>query len=103
LEEGEEIPQGTHAIADSGYEGLENIHQDSETPKKKPKNGELTAEEKEKNRALSMVRIIVENVLGDIKVFKIMADRYRNKRIRFNLKFKILAGIVNLKNGFGFA
>jgi hypothetical protein len=103
LEEGEEIPQGTHAMADSGYEGLCNIHEDSETPKKKPKNGELTKEEKEKNTALSKVRVIVENILGDIKIFRIMSDRYRNKRIRFNLKFRIISGIVNLKNGFGVA
>jgi hypothetical protein len=101
LEEGEEIPQGTHVMADSGYEGIGNIHEDSEITKKKPKNGELTKEEKDKNRVLSKVRVVVENILGDIKVFRIMSDRYRNKRIRFNLKFKIISGIVNLKNGFG--
>jgi hypothetical protein len=103
LEEGEEIPQVTHAIADSGYEGLGNIHENSETSKKKPKNGELTKKEKEANKALSKIRVIVENVFGDIKIFRIMSDRYRNKRIRFNLKFRIISGIVNLKNGFGFA
>jgi hypothetical protein len=103
LEDGEEIPQGTHAWADSGYDGLKNIHEDSETVKKKPKNGELTDGEKAWNRALSQVRVIVENILGDIKVFRIMSDRYRNKKIRFNLKFRIIAGIVNLKNGFGLA
>jgi hypothetical protein len=102
LEDGEEIPQGTHALADSGYQGINDIHEDSEIPKKKPKNGDLTKEEKEQNKALSKVRVIVENILGDIKVFRIMSDRYRNKRIRFNLKLRIISGIVNMKNGFGF-
>jgi hypothetical protein len=100
LEEGEEIPPETRVLADSGYQGIRNIHEDSETPKKKPKNGELTKEEKEKNKILSKVRVIVENILGDIKTFRIMSDRYRNKRVRFNLKFRIIAGIVNMKNGF---
>jgi hypothetical protein len=100
LEDGEEIPPGTRALADSGYQGIKNIHEDSEIPKKKPKNGELTKDEKEQNKALSKVRVIVENILGDIKVFRIMSDRYRNKRIRFNLKFRIISGIVNMKNGF---
>ena len=60
-------------------------------------------EEKEYNRALSRVRITIENIFGDIKTFKILADRYRNKRKRYNVKFKIIAGIVNLKNGFAIA
>jgi len=103
LEEGEEVPQGTNVLADSGYQGIKNIHEQSEIPKKKPKGGELTEQEKESNKILSKVRVIVENIFGDIKVFRIMSDRYRNKMIRFNLKFRIIAGIVNMKNGFGFA
>jgi hypothetical protein len=99
----EKIPPETHVLADSGYQGIQDIHKDSEIPKKKPKNGELTKDEKDRNTALSKVRVIVENILGDIKVFRIMSDRYRNKRIKFNEKFRIIVGIVNLKNGFGLA
>jgi hypothetical protein len=45
----------------------------------------------------------VEHVIGDMKVFRILSERYRNKRKRYGVKFTIIAGIVNLKNGFGFA
>lgn len=100
LENGEEIPPETNAIADSGYQGIKNIHEKSEITHKKTKNGELTEKEKESNKILSKVRIIVENILGDIKIFRIMSERYRNKMRRFNIKFKIIAGIVNMKNGF---
>lgn len=100
LEGGEEIPSETNAIADSGYQGIKNIHEKSEIPHKKPKSGELTEKQKESNTILSKVRVIVENIIGDIKVFRIMSDRYRNKMIRFNIKFRIIAGIVNIKNGF---
>ncbi|WP_339043800.1 hypothetical protein [Cardinium endosymbiont of Tipula unca] len=36
---------------------------------------------------------------GGIKVFKIIGNRYRNKRKRYDLKFNIVAGLVNLQNG----
>jgi len=55
---------------------------------------------KEYNRALSRIRIKAEHILGKIKVFKILSDRYRNKRKRYALKFQIIAGLVNMKNGF---
>jgi len=45
----------------------------------------------------------VEHIFGNIKTFKIMSDHYRNKRKRYAVKFNIIAGIVNLKNGFGAA
>jgi hypothetical protein len=47
--------------------------------------------------------VIVENIIGDIKTFKILSDRYRNKRKRYGIKFHIISGIVNLKNGFAAA
>ena len=45
-------------------------------------------------------RVVVEHIFGDIKAFKIMPDRYRNKRKRYNLKFNIISGIMNMNNGF---
>jgi hypothetical protein len=103
LKQGEPLPDEARTYADSGYQGIQDIHIESEFPYKKPKNGELTDEEKEYNTALSKFRVKVENVLGDIKIFRIMSHRYRNKRIRFNEKIRIIAGLVNLKNGFEFA
>ena len=42
---------------DSGYQGILKLHKNSKTPKKKPKGGELTAEEKAENRRISRDRI----------------------------------------------
>ena len=36
---------------DSGYQGIAEIHKNSETPKKKPKGGELTKKDKERKQA----------------------------------------------------
>jgi DDE superfamily endonuclease/Helix-turn-helix of DDE superfamily endonuclease len=53
------------------------IGEDIETPQKKPKGGELTEEEKEKNRELSAKRVIVEHGVRKVKTFKILRQDYR--------------------------
>lgn len=64
---------------------------------KKTKNNPLSKEEKKKNRELSSERVLNENVIGVIKRFKIIADRYRNRRKRFGLRFNLIAGIYNFE------
>src|SRR5690606_20752055 len=91
------IPKQTRAFVDSGYQGLDKLHTQTELPYKATKTKPLGEEEKEYNQALSRLRVVVEHILGDIKTFRILADRYRNKRKRYDIKFKIIAGIVNLK------
>jgi len=83
-------------LADSGYQGIVDFHANSKTPIKKRKNQELTEEEKRYNRELSRVRILIENVNRRIKRFKIMSDRYRNKRKRYGLRMTIMCGLHNM-------
>ena len=83
---------------DSGYQGIADIHRNSETPKKKPKGGELTEEEKAENRRISRERILIENVNAKIKVFKIMANKYRNRRKRHALRANLICGIINYES-----
>jgi len=93
------IGSGIHkdilAKLDSGYQGILKLHANSETPKKKPKGGELTAEEKAENKRLSQERILIENTNAKIKVFKIVANKYRNRRRRFGLRMALICGIIN--------
>ena len=93
-------PKESRLFVDSGYQGIADIHPHADFPYKASKNTPLDAEEKAYNTALSRLRVKVEHIIGDLKTFKILADRYRNKRRRYCLKFNIIAGIVNLKNGF---
>lgn len=85
------------SLADSGYQGIDKLHANSQTPKKKSKLHPLTVEQKAANREISRVRITVENVIGRLKVFRILAERYRNRRKRFGLRFNLLAAICNLE------
>jgi hypothetical protein len=96
----EKIPEHARTYGDSAYQGYENEHQKLEYPYKKQKDKQLTQEEKEYNTALSKFRIKIENIIGDMKTFRILQNRYRYNRRRYNQKFRIIAGIVNVSNGF---
>ena len=83
--------------ADSGFQGIAKIHVNSVTPRKRSKNKSLNREDKKYNRELSAERVVNENAIGFIKRFKIVAERYRNRRKRFGLRFTLLAGICNFE------
>jgi transposase len=87
----------SEVIADSGYQGLRNEHANTSLPTKKSKKKPLTREQKLANREQSRKRILVENVMGLLKRFKIIADRYRNRRKRFGLRFNLIAAIYNIE------
>lgn len=87
----------TSIITDTGYQGLQKRHTQTQLPKKKTKKQALTKEEKKANQKLASQRVLNENVIGSIKRFKIVADRYRNRRKRFGLRFNLISGIVNLE------
>lgn len=76
---------------------MQKIHANSRLPKKKTKNFPLTADDKKNNRKLSSDRVLNENVIGMLKRFKIIADKYRNRRKRFGLRFNLIAGIYNFE------
>ena len=53
-------------------------------PKKKPCGGELSVEEKEKNKEKSGRRILSEHAIGGAKRYGIVSDIYRNHRRGFD-------------------
>ncbi|MDE5753411.1 MAG: hypothetical protein K2H89_02520 [Oscillospiraceae bacterium] len=84
--------------ADSGYQGISAFYQNSETPKKKPKGGELTEDEKRENSRIPQEHILVENINAKIKVFRIMKYPYRNCRMRHCLRLNLICGIINFES-----
>jgi hypothetical protein len=80
---------------DSGYQGIEKIHLNSELPKKCSKLKPLTKKEKRENLKLSKTRVTVEHVIRKIKIFRIMAERYRNRRKYHDLRMKLICGLYN--------
>jgi len=82
-------------VGDKGFQGICALHSLSFIPFKKPKNGELTAEQKAFNRKLSKFRMLIEHVNRRIKRFKILQIRYRNKQRKHLLRVSLLCGIYN--------
>ena len=75
--------------ADSGYQGICTCHQNSETPKKKPKGRELSAEEKSENKRISHERIFIEHINTKIKTFKIVLIKSKTFLLLYLLFFII--------------
>jgi hypothetical protein len=67
------------------------------TPYKKPKNGELTESQKEKNKALSSNRIFVEHLIRVVKVFKVVQERFRLQKSRYKSVLLTVCGLVRLR------
>ncbi len=84
-------------VTDTGFQCLQKIHANTQMPKKRSKKNPLTKEDKRNNQQLSKERVLNENVIGSLKRFKILSDRYRNKRKRFAPRFNLIAGIYNLE------
>ncbi len=82
-------------LVDKGYQGIQKLHSNSQVPRKKPRKGELTDLDKKKNRELARKRVVGEHINRRLKIFKILADRYRNRRKRFGLRFNLIAGLYN--------
>jgi len=95
---GSSISEEIKLKCDSGYQGILKFHKNSEIPKKKPRGGKLTDEEKSENKKLSSERVLIENINAKIKVFKITANKYRNRRRRFGLRMSLICGIINFEN-----
>ena len=84
-------------LADTGYLGIGKLHANSRIPAKKSKLHPLTPEQKQANRELARQRIYCEHVIARLKVFRILCERYRNRRKRFGLRFNLIAAIYNFE------
>lgn len=64
--------------------------------KRKAKRILLSKADKKQNHTLSSSRVVIENVIREVKIFRIVAEKYRNRRKRFGLRFNVMAAIYNL-------
>jgi DDE superfamily endonuclease len=86
----------SEVLGDRGYQGLQHFHANSQTPQRKPPKQPLSKAAKRANRELASLRITVEHVIRDLKIFRILKETYRNKRRRFGLRLHLIAAICNL-------
>jgi hypothetical protein len=67
-------------------------------PTKKPKGKELTDLQKQENKIISSKRVIIEHVIGGVKILRIVKDEIRiYKEKTRNIIMQIACAIHNLK------
>ena len=89
------LQESVICLGDKGYQGIQKIHQASLIPYKKSKKKKLSFQQKKFNKELASIRIVIEHIYRCLKIFKIISERYRNRRSRFSLRFNLIAGIYN--------
>lgn len=84
-------------LVDKGYQGLNRLGMNCLIPFKSSKNKPLTLLHKQINREIGKRRIRIEHVNGKLKTFRILAERYRNRRKRMGLRLNLIAAIYNME------
>ena len=80
---------------DKGYVGVVSI----KTPTKKPRKGELTPSQKEKNKELASARIFVEHLIRVIKIFRVASERFRLNPRKYEQIIMTICGLVRFRIG----
>jgi len=90
-------PPGAIGSGDLGYAGIKELNPIIKValPFKKPRKSELTVNQKETNRCISSVRVRVEHVIGALKRFDILSERYRGRITTADLPMRNIAALYN--------
>jgi hypothetical protein len=78
------VPDEIPIEVDLGFVGLQKEYANIHLPHKKPRGGELSATQKEENRALSQSRGVCENAFAGVKRYNAVSEVYRNRIEEFD-------------------
>ena len=82
-------------LGESGYQGIKNIFKNSMIQKKKSKYNPLTDQDKELNKLISSIRITIEHINCQLKIFRILSERYRNRIKSFYKRATLICYFYN--------
>ena len=74
---------------------MKKLIENSRTPHKRWRGRVLTIEQRLENKCLAGERVVVENVIRRLKVFRVLKETYRHRRKRFGLRLNLIAGLYN--------
>lgn len=91
------LPPGIPVYLDTGFEGINNLHDNLniKKPKKKPRGRKLNGGEKLGNRLISRERVKVEHAIGGFKRFKIVSTIYRGIKSSMDRFLQVACGLWN--------
>jgi hypothetical protein len=78
------VPDEISIEVDLGFLGLHKEYDNIHLPHRKPKAGELSSQQKEENRALSLSRVVCENAFAGVKRYNAVTAIYRNRKAGFD-------------------
>jgi hypothetical protein len=94
-ESGVQLHNAQQVQVDSGYQGIQKLYHHTQLPFKSSKKKPLTEAQKKHNHCLASTRVVVEHVIRELKIFKVLAYPYRNRRKRFHLRLNLIAALYN--------
>jgi hypothetical protein len=71
------LPEGSELLQDLGFLAFRLPGVTVQTPTRKPRGGELTAEQKAANQVLASRRVVIEHVNSSVKRCRILKDTCR--------------------------
>ena len=80
---------------DKAYIGEQNVT----TPHKKPRKRELSEIQKQESQVFSSSRIIIEHLIGRVKIFQVAAQRFRLRPQTYQQVILTEGGLVSLRIG----
>ena len=92
-----EINENANIKTDKGFQGIQKLYPNAESPYKASKHHPLTKAQKRYNRQLAKERTMVEHRNRECKIFKICKEQYRGKHKNYEKTWKLVSAIVNLK------
>lgn len=111
----ERLPDGCELDVDKGYQGMDkqvNLIEIMDVqsgekrtvarltvkiPHKKPKGGELTEEQRAFNAVVIAIRVRIEHCIGWVKIWAILATRFRCAHSIYTSIMPAICGLVNLQ------
>ena len=97
-EAGYSLPPGSVLAQDTGFQGFSLPEVTTLQPKKKPRDGALTEEEKADNCWIAHIRVFIEHSIAGVKVYRMVRDgiRHSSPEIRDQV-MAICCGLFNLR------
>ena len=97
-EEHPTFPPNISLYKDTGFQGYDPDGITTFQPQKKPPGKALTPEQKEPNRLISSIRVVIEHIINGVKRCRIVKDVFRNTKDMYeDLVMEIACGLHNLR------
>jgi hypothetical protein len=91
----ERLPPGVGLMGDSSYQGLDTLHPEGYSPRKKPKGLPRPDADRRYNREIARRRVKAEHGIGRLRRFEALTARDRQHRTGHAGRVRAVAGLVN--------